>query len=62
MKKKFLSVGFALIFTSPLTFSANYAIEARGDAMGGVGVVSGNFLTGPFYVNVHQYRIDSKKV
>ncbi|WP_267736311.1 conjugal transfer protein TraF, partial [Vibrio cholerae] len=38
-----------LIFTSPLTFSANYAIEARGDAMGGVGVVSGNFLTGPFY-------------
>ncbi|WP_217528094.1 conjugal transfer protein TraF [Vibrio cholerae] len=49
MKKKFLSVGFALIFTSPLTFSANYAIEARGDAMGGVGVVSGNFLTGPFY-------------
>lgn len=43
MKKKFLSVGFALIFTSPLTFSANYAIEARGDAMGGVGVVSGNF-------------------
>ncbi|HGF7371084.1 conjugal transfer protein TraF [Vibrio cholerae] len=49
MKKKSLSVGFALIFTSPLTFSANYAIEARGDAMGGVGVVSGNFLTGPFY-------------
>ncbi|EJL6522772.1 MULTISPECIES: conjugal transfer protein TraF [Vibrio] len=49
MKKKFLSVGFALIFTSPPTFSANYAIEARGDAMGGVGVVSGNFLTGPFY-------------
>ncbi|EKG82724.1 type IX secretion system membrane protein PorP/SprF [Vibrio cholerae] len=49
MKKKFLSVGFALIFTSPFTFSANYAIEARGDAMGGVGVVSGNFLTGPFY-------------
>ncbi|TQQ12167.1 conjugal transfer protein TraF [Vibrio cholerae] len=49
MKKNFLSVGFALIFTSPLTFSANYAIEARGDAMGGVGVVSGNFLTGPFY-------------
>ncbi|WP_233352970.1 conjugal transfer protein TraF, partial [Vibrio cholerae] len=44
-----LSVGFALIFTSPFTFSANYAIEARGDAMGGVGVVSGNFLTGPFY-------------
>ncbi|MFA0568400.1 conjugal transfer protein TraF [Vibrio gallaecicus] len=29
--------------------AANYAIEARGDAMGGVGVVSANFLTAPFY-------------
>lgn len=30
-------------------FSANYAIEARGDAMGGVGVVAANYLTAPFY-------------
>lgn len=49
MKKFSLSVGFSLVLTSPLVFSANYAVEARGDAMGGVGVVSGNFLTGPFY-------------
>ncbi|EKO3793462.1 conjugal transfer protein TraF [Vibrio metschnikovii] len=31
------------------TLAANYAIEARGDAMGGVGVVSANYLTAPFY-------------
>ncbi len=37
------------MLTAPSTFAANYAIEARGDAMGGVGVVSGNFLTAPFY-------------
>ncbi|ENM5824593.1 conjugal transfer protein TraF [Vibrio metoecus] len=49
MTKFSLSVGFSLVLTSPLVFSANYAVEARGDAMGGVGVVSGNFLTGPFY-------------
>ncbi|WP_337913394.1 conjugal transfer protein TraF [Vibrio cholerae] len=49
MKRISLSVGFSLVLTSPLAFSANYAVEARGDAMGGVGVVSGNFLTGPFY-------------
>lgn len=36
------------IFASSAT-AANYAIEARGDAMGGVGVVSANFLTAPFY-------------
>ncbi|WP_154174234.1 conjugal transfer protein TraF [Vibrio metoecus] len=49
MTKFSLSVGFSLVLISPLVFSANYAVEARGDAMGGVGVVSGNFLTGPFY-------------
>ncbi|EGR4368655.1 conjugal transfer protein TraF [Vibrio cholerae] len=49
MKRISLSVVFSLVLTSPLAFSANYAVEARGDAMGGVGVVSGNFLTGPFY-------------
>lgn len=36
------------LFASSAT-AANYAIEARGDAMGGVGVVSANFLTAPFY-------------
>ncbi|MCL9779832.1 conjugal transfer protein TraF [Vibrio sp. S4M6] len=30
-------------------YSAGDAIEARGDSMGGVGVVSANFLTAPFY-------------
>ncbi|WP_299689932.1 conjugal transfer protein TraF [uncultured Vibrio sp.] len=39
------SISFACL---PLS-AANYAIEARGDAMGGVGVVSANFLTAPFY-------------
>lgn len=37
------------MLSAPAAFAANYAIEARGDAMGGAGVVSGNFLTGPFY-------------
>ncbi|MGL6026658.1 MAG: conjugal transfer protein TraF [Vibrio sp.] len=49
MKKINLAVGCSLVFLSPVVIAANYAIEARGDAMGGVGVVSGNFLTGPFY-------------
>ncbi|KOO04354.1 conjugal transfer protein TraF [Vibrio nereis] len=44
---KLLPLSFAL-FASTAT-AANYAIEARGDAMGGVGVVSANFLTAPFY-------------
>ncbi|NLS13346.1 conjugal transfer protein TraF [Vibrio sp. SM6] len=34
---------------SSVALANNYAIEARGDAMGGVGVVSGNYLTAPFY-------------
>lgn len=46
-KIKFLSLSIALAATS--ASAANYAIEARGDAMGGVGVVSANFLTAPFY-------------
>lgn len=40
-----LSIAFAATTAS----AANYAVEARGDAMGGVGVVSANFLTAPFY-------------
>ncbi|MCK6263600.1 conjugal transfer protein TraF [Vibrio sp. ZSDE26] len=44
---RFLTLSIALAGTS--ASAANYAIEARGDAMGGVGVVSANFLTAPFY-------------
>ncbi|EGA70797.1 hypothetical protein VISI1226_01690 [Vibrio sinaloensis DSM 21326] len=44
---KYLPLSIALCTTS--VSAANYAIEARGDAMGGVGVVSANFLTAPFY-------------
>ncbi|TKF21216.1 type IX secretion system membrane protein PorP/SprF [Vibrio genomosp. F6] len=29
--------------------AANYSVEARGDAMGGVGTVSASYLTAPFY-------------
>ena len=39
----------SIAFASLPISAANYAIEARGDAMGGVGVVSANFLTAPFY-------------
>ncbi|AXN33074.1 conjugal transfer protein TraF [Vibrio coralliilyticus] len=44
---KILSLSIALASTS--SYAATYAVEARGDAMGGVGVVSANFLTAPFY-------------
>ncbi|GAK84083.1 TraF-related protein [Vibrio ponticus] len=44
---KLLPLAVAMSFGS--AHAANYAIEARGDAMGGVGVVSANFLTAPFY-------------
>lgn len=45
-------IRFSLIPAAFLACSvqaANYAIEARGDSMGGTGVVSANFLTAPFY-------------
>ncbi|MCG6220737.1 conjugal transfer protein TraF, partial [Vibrio diabolicus] len=29
--------------------AANYSIEARSDAMGGVGTVSATYLTAPFF-------------
>ncbi|MDA0118572.1 conjugal transfer protein TraF [Vibrio sp. T11.5] len=44
---KILSLSIALASSS--SYAATYAVEARGDAMGGVGVVSANFLTAPFY-------------
>ncbi|NOH25097.1 conjugal transfer protein TraF [Vibrio europaeus] len=46
-KIKLLTLSIALAASS--ASAANYAIEARGDAMGGVGVVSATFLTAPFY-------------
>ncbi len=49
MNKITLSIlgSFALISTSG--YAATYSIDARGDAMGGVGVVSATYLTAPFY-------------
>ena len=46
-KWKLLPLSFSLL--SACAIADNYAIEARGDGMGGVGVVAGNFLTGSFY-------------
>ncbi|MDR9826592.1 conjugal transfer protein TraF [Vibrio sp. FNV 38] len=39
----------AALFFATASHAGNFAIEARGDSMGGVGVVSGDFLTAPFY-------------
>jgi hypothetical protein len=39
----------AMAFISSSSIAASYTIEARGDAMGGVGVVSATYLTAPFY-------------
>ncbi|CAH8229117.1 conjugal transfer protein TraF [Vibrio aestuarianus] len=48
--KKFIKIlPLTIALTPSLAVAANYAIEARGDAMGGIGVVSANFLTAPFY-------------
>ncbi|WP_165313887.1 conjugal transfer protein TraF [Vibrio ziniensis] len=49
MNNKIKLITLSILLGTPSVFAANYAIEARGDAMGGVGVVSGNFLTAPFY-------------
>ncbi|CAK2167155.1 conjugal transfer protein TraF [Vibrio crassostreae] len=49
MKKTIKLLAASIAFASLPLSAANYAIEARGDAMGGVGVVSANFLTAPFY-------------
>ena len=46
-KYSFLALSISLAATSAM--AAPYSIEARGDAMGGVGVVSANYLTAPFY-------------
>ncbi|CAM3935776.1 hypothetical protein VA7868_02911 [Vibrio aerogenes CECT 7868] len=47
IKLKYL-VPSLLVFSSG-SFAASHAVEARGDAMGGTGVVSANYLTAPFY-------------
>ncbi len=49
MNNKIKYLTLSMLLAAPSTYAANYAIEARGDAMGGVGVVSANFLTAPFY-------------
>ncbi|MFA0078864.1 conjugal transfer protein TraF [Vibrio artabrorum] len=49
MNKTTKLLAASIAFASLPLSAANYAIEARGDAMGGVGVVSANFLTAPFY-------------
>ncbi len=49
MKNSIKLLPIALAITASSATAANYAVEARGDAMGGVGVVSANFLTAPFY-------------
>ena len=49
MKNTTKLLAASIAFASLPLSAANYAIEARGDAMGGVGVVSANFLTAPFY-------------
>lgn len=49
MKKTTKLLAASIAFASLPISAANYVIEARGDAMGGVGVVSANFLTAPFY-------------
>ncbi|MEF1254375.1 MULTISPECIES: conjugal transfer protein TraF [unclassified Vibrio] len=49
MKKQLTLLSLSIALASGTALAANYAIEARGDAMGGVGVVSANFLTAPFY-------------
>ncbi|MFM2586818.1 conjugal transfer protein TraF [Vibrio sp. TBV020] len=49
MENKLKLLSLSIMFAASSASAANYAIEARGDAMGGVGVVSANFLTAPFY-------------
>ncbi|MGX9416818.1 conjugal transfer protein TraF [Vibrio sp. RC27] len=49
MALRLKTLALATAFVSMSSHSASYAIEARGDAMGGVGVVSASYLTAPFY-------------
>lgn len=49
MDNKLKLLTLSIAFAASSASAGNYSIEARGDAMGGVGVVSANFLTAPFY-------------
>lgn len=49
MKKSIKILTLSIASLSAHSYAATYAVEARGDAMGGTGVVSSNFLTAPFY-------------
>ncbi|GLT18644.1 conjugal transfer protein TraF [Vibrio zhanjiangensis] len=49
MKKSIKILTLSIASISAHSYAATYAVEARGDAMGGTGVVSSNFLTAPFY-------------
>lgn len=44
-----LSTTIALALAAGSVNAANYSVDGRGDAMGGVGVVSADFLSAPFY-------------
>ncbi|MCE0495811.1 conjugal transfer protein TraF [Vibrio salinus] len=46
---KLLTVSALSFFSVSFAYAGSYSVEARGDAMGGVGVVSGTYLTAPFY-------------
>jgi len=49
MKNIRLPIAIAIALSSSAAYSATYAVDARGAAMGGVGVVAGTYLTSPFY-------------
>ncbi|SON53322.1 conjugal transfer protein TraF [Vibrio tapetis] len=49
MNKIGLSASIAIALTATSVSAANYSVDGRGDAMGGTGVVSADFLTAPFY-------------
>lgn len=48
-KYKILATSVATILFTNAASAATYAIEARSDAMGGVGTVSATYLTAPFF-------------
>ncbi len=48
-KYKILATSVATILFANAASAATYAIEARSDAMGGVGTVSATYLTAPFF-------------
>jgi len=49
MNKIRFSVAVVATMSSSYSLAASYSVDARGDAMGGVGVVSATYLTAPFY-------------